>query len=43
MRYISDLLHDAKVDSVEKLKGVPVEILFEGNTLKEWRIFTEVL
>ena len=43
VRYISALLRDAKVDSVEKLKGIPVEVLFEGNTLKEWRIFTEVL
>ena len=26
-----------------KLKGKPVEVTFEGNTLKEWRILTEVL
>lgn len=43
MRYISDLLRDAKVDSVDKLKGVPVETVFEGMTLKSWRILTEVV
>ena len=43
MRYVSKLLKDAKVDSVEKLKGKPVEVTFDGNTLKEWRILTEVL
>ena len=43
MRYVSKLLRDAKVDSVEKLKGKPIEATFDGNTLKEWRILTEVL
>ena len=43
MRYVSTLLKEAKVDSVDKLKGKPVEVTFEGNTLKEWRILTEVL
>jgi hypothetical protein len=43
MRYLSKLLKDAKVDSVDKLKGVPVEVTFDGNMLKEWRILTEVL
>lgn len=43
MRYVSKLLKEAKVDSVDKLKGIPVEVTFEGNTLKEWRILTEVL
>ena len=43
LRYISKLLKDADVDSVDKLKGVPVEITFDGNILKEWRILTEVL
>ncbi len=43
MRYVSELLNQAKVDRVEKLKGVPVEVTFEGNILKEWRILTEVL
>lgn len=43
MRYVSTLLKEAKVDSVDKLKGKPVEVTFDGNTLKEWRILTEVL
>lgn len=43
MRYLSKLLNDAKVDSVDKLKGIPVEVTFDGNLLKEWRVLTEVL
>jgi len=43
MRYVSKLLQDAKVDSVDKLKGKPVEVTLDGNLLKEWRILTEVL
>ena len=43
VRYISDLLADAKVDSIDKLKGKPVEATFEGNLLKDWRILKEVL
>ena len=43
MRYISKLLHDAKKRFVSELKGVPVEVEFEGNALKSWRILTEVL
>jgi hypothetical protein len=39
MRYLSKLLND----SVDKLKGIPVEVTFEGNILQEWRILTEVL
>ena len=43
LRYVSKLLKDAKVDSVDKLKGIPVEVTFDGNMLKEWRVLTEVL
>ncbi len=43
LRYVSKLLKDAKVNSVDKLKGIPVEVTFDGNMLKEWRILTEVL
>jgi hypothetical protein len=43
MRYLSKLLKDAKVDSVDKLKGIPVEVTLDDNTLKEWRVLTEVL
>lgn len=40
---INDLLSKAKVTSVDKLKGIPVEVTFEGQRLKEWRVLTEVL
>jgi hypothetical protein len=43
MRYVSSLLKDAKVDSVDQLKGKPVEVTLDGNMLKSWRILTEVL
>jgi hypothetical protein len=40
---LSALMEAAKVDRVDKLKGIPVEVTFEGNTLKEWRVLTEVI
>lgn len=43
MRFLSKLLKDAKVSSVDQLKGVPVECTFDGMMLKEWRILTEVI
>jgi hypothetical protein len=43
MRYVSKLLSEAKVGSVDKLKGKPVEVTLDGNQLKSWRILTEVL
>lgn len=43
MRYVNGLLKDAKVKSVAELKDIPVEVEFDGNTLKSWRILTEVL
>lgn len=43
VRFVSKLLKQAKVNSVDKLKGVPIEAIFDGNMLKEWRILTEVL
>ena len=43
MQKISKLLQIAKVKEIIKLKGKPVEIEFESNTLKSWRILTEVL
>ena len=43
MRFLSKVLKDAKVSSVDKLKGIPVEVTFDGNTLTEWRVLTEVL
>lgn len=43
MRHVDELLHKAKKNNVVDLRGVPVEATFEGNTLKSWRILTEVL
>ena len=43
MRFVSKLLKDAKVDTIDKLKGIPIEATFDGSTLKEWRVLTEVL
>jgi len=43
MRYISNLLSKARVDSVNKLLGIPIEAEFDGNALKGWRILEEVL
>jgi hypothetical protein len=43
MRYVSKLLDDANVSSVNDLKGIPVELEFDGMVLKDWRILTEVI
>lgn len=43
MKYISDLLNDAKVSDVYQLKGKPVEVVFEKNCIKSWRILKEVI
>ena len=43
MMKIAGWLNEAKVDSVDQLKGKPVEVTFDGNQLKSWRILTEVL
>lgn len=44
MRYISKLLSEAKVDDVTKLAGKPIELTInKHNSLKSWRILTEVL
>lgn len=43
MRYVSGILSDAKVSTVDDLKGIPVEATFDGMMLKEWRVLTEVL
>ena len=37
------LMKQAKVEDVMGLKGVPVELEFDGTALKEWRILEEVL
>ena len=38
-----DIIQQAGVDSVEKLKGIPVEVTLENNAFKSFRILTEVL
>jgi len=40
---IQKLLKDAKVDSVEGLKNKPILCRFEKNSIKDFRILTEVL
>ena len=36
-------LKDAGKINMPELVGVPVEVTFEGNLLKDWRVLTEVL
>ncbi len=43
LKYVSRLLKDAKVDSIDKLKSVPIEITFKGPCLESFRILTEAL
>lgn len=43
MRYVSDLLNKAKVKTIDKLTGIPIEATFEEGVLKSWRILEEVL
>ncbi len=40
---IGKVLTDAKVYDINELVGKPVEVVFEDNTLKSWRILTEVI
>lgn len=42
-RRIGDLLLAAKVGNFSELIGKPVEIIFENNCLKSWRILTEAI
>lgn len=39
---IKQLLVDARVETIDQLKNVPVEITFDANVLKSWRILKEV-
>lgn len=43
VRRISKLLSQANVQYIDQLKGIPVEVTFNGNLLTEWRILEEVL
>ena len=44
-RKVSQLLKDAKIESVDELKGKPIEATFDSllGKLTDWRILTEVL
>ncbi len=37
------LLSDAKKSEVSKLAGTPIEITYENNALKAWRVLKEVV
>ena len=41
--WVRDLLRDAKKQELKDLVGTPVEVTFEDNTLKAWRVLTEVV
>ena len=43
VRFVADLMQKAKVSEVHKLAGTPVEVEFDGNCLKSWRVLEEVL
>lgn len=40
---IATILEAAKVEKLSHLKGKPVEVTFEHNTLKDWRILEEAI
>ena len=40
---VSEVIKQAKVNDFSQLKGKPVEVTFDGNRLKSWRILTEVI
>jgi hypothetical protein len=40
---IAKLLAEAKVNRVEQLVGIPIEITFKGSRFESWRVLTEVL
>lgn len=43
MAKLRDLITKAKVNSINELKNVPVEVIFEDQCMKSWRILEEVL
>jgi hypothetical protein len=40
---LNKILRQAKVSSVDRLVGIPVEITFDGNLLKSWRVLEEAI
>lgn len=43
MDQVIKVMKDANVNEITKLKGKPVELIIEGNTLQDYRILTEVI
>lgn len=43
VQFVGKLLQDAQKSTIDQLVNVPVEVTFEGNSLKSWRILTEVI
>ena len=43
MREIDKLMKESNVSNLKDLNGIPIEVEFEGNTFKDFRILTEVL
>lgn len=43
MTRIAKMCHQAKVDSFNKLKGIPVEAEIDNEGMRSWRILEEVL
>lgn len=43
MHKIMELLKQSSRSSVDDLVGLPIEATFDGNTLRSWRLLTEVL
>ena len=40
---LAGILKAAKKPYVSKLAGTPIEVTFDGNLLKSWRVLTEVI
>lgn len=43
MEWLRDLMAKAEVSKLSDLKGVPVEVTFDVNTLHSWRVLEEVV
>lgn len=42
-RKVRNVLRKANKDDLAKLAGTPVEVTFDGNSLKSWRVLEEVV
>jgi hypothetical protein len=41
--WLLGIMKDANVSRMQDLVGKPVEVVFDSNSLKSWRILTEVI